>query len=324
MKRFILVFLLGLSAIGFISCSSLLSENTSIFESKEDMIGFSALSSVMTLHESTTDTPTLLNVTPLATNDDDTFEILSEIEELTPYLELVTTFMDNDSNFETTVEASDLEDYEEKMIISTINMEGESISYTLYYNETIEMDDDPDEDDENTLDEDEYDSVIEGIMIIDEVTYELYGEREVEEGEETLELIANLDEENYVTLEYGIEKEENENETEFLYEVFVDNQLAKSVEINFEQDKEETELSLKFVRGTRESEYNFEVEYDGDTRKIEIDYKIVQDGDTIEEGEAEVTIVYNADTDETVVRYEVESDGQQTTYDDEDDSYDND
>jgi len=320
MKKLLLFIVTFITAITLVGCSTNQAEASSIFDSKENVIGFSALSSVMTLYEGTQSNTSLSNVVRLATTEE-TFAILSEIEELTPYLDLVSTFMGNGGNFEATVEPSSLEDYEEMMIITTINMEGEEVSYTLHYNEIIEMDEDEDDDDDedNDLDEDEFDSTLEGIMIIDEVTYTLYGEREVEQGEESLELTAKLDDENYVTLAYETENEESETETEFIYEMYVDNQLAKSIEIEFEEDNEETELSLNFISGTRESEYAFEVEIDGNTRTIEIEYKIVEDGVTIEEGEAEVSIVYNAETGETVVRYEIKTNGEEITYDDKDD-----
>lgn len=284
-----------------------------IFNSKENVIGFSALSSVMSLHDVSQDaTLKAEHVTHLSTQTslDDTFAVLSEIDELAPYLDLVTTFMGNGSNFNVDVQASDMDEYEHKMTIFMMNMEGETTSYDLYYNETFEQDDDEDD-----MDTDEFDSILEGIMIIEGVTYHLYGEREVEEGEEELELTAKLDDENYVTLKYEIENDGNEQETEFEYEMFVDNQLVKRIEIEFEQDAEETELELKFVRGTRESEYEFEVEIDGNTRYIEIEYKIVDDGVTIEEGEIEITIVYDPDTGETTVRYEIESAGERIVID---------
>lgn len=321
MKKLLLFAATLITAFTLVGCSSQSATPTSIFDSKDDMIGFSALSSVMTLHEGVASNTTLSNdaqLEKMVTND--TFEILSEIEELTPYLDLVTTFMGNGSNFEATVEPSNLEGYEEMMTITTINMEGEEVSYTMHYNETIYMDEEDEEDEE--IDEDEYDSTLEGIMIIEDVTYTLLGEREVEENEQSLELIATLDESNYVTLEYGMETEENESETEFSYEMYVNDELTKSVEIEFEEDNEETELSLTFIRGNRESTYDFEVETDGDTRTVEIQYTIVEDGNTIEEGQAEVTIVYNAETGETVVRYEIQSEGEEITYDDEDDDED--
>ncbi len=324
MKKILSVFALIAVAITLIGCSTIedaLSQQGNIFDDKESVIGFSALSTVMTLHNNVDDVTMYQQSRPInlsATTQDDTFSILSEIDELTPYLDLVSTFMSNGSGFDVEVQASEMEGYEHQMVMSTINMEGEVISYTMYYNETFEDFDDED------FDPEAYDSVLEGIMIIEDVTYTLTGEREVDEGEESLELVAKLDDENYVTLNYEIENDEGEHETEFVYEMFVNNQLVKRIEIEFEQDAEETELSIKFIRGTRESEYEFEVEIDGNKRYIEIEYKIVEDGNTIEEGEAEVSIFHNPETGETVVRYEVKTNGETVIIDDDYDTNEDD
>lgn len=315
MKKVFMLFTVMTAAFALIGCSladKITSEQGNLFDSKDNVIGFSALSSIMTLHDGVEDLSLYqaqgMNLS--TNNQEDTFAILSEVEELKPYLDLVSTFMANGSGFDVSVGESDHEDYEHKMTITTINMEGERISYDMHYNETFDVDDDEE------FDTEEFDSVLEGIMIIDGVTYTLYAEREVDEGEESLELVAKLDDDNYITLDYEIENDDNEYESEFVYEMFVNNQLVKRIEIEFEQDDEETELSLKFIRGNRESEYEFEVEIDGNKRYIEIEYKIVEDGVTIEEGEIEVSIIYDPDTGQTFIRYEIEKNGEKIVVDD--------
>ena len=313
MKKLVVLVVLviaGLAIMGYVLLDRSNDNNGGLFDETETMIGFSALSSVMTLHNNLDDTAVHHPQSMYLSNGDqaDTFDILAEIDDLTPYLDLVSSFMGEGNNFNVDVSTSDHEDYEHQMIISTVNMEGETINYTLYYNETFE-------DDEEDFDPEEYDSVIEGIMIIDEVTYTLYGERQIDLGEDSLELEAKLDDENYVTLDYEIEIESDEHSFEFDYEMYRDGQLVMSIEIEFEEDDEETELSLKFIKGNRESEFDFEVEIDGDERTVEIEYRISVDGNVIEEGEAEVKIVYNAETDQYVIRYEIQTKGEEVTVD---------
>jgi len=314
MKKIITLLTIFVAVIAVAGCALLQDEDPrdTVFETREEIIGFSALSSVLTLHNRTTDTTLHQNrVVNLSNNDfEDTLAVLEEIEELAPYLDLVNTFMGNGGNFEVAVTESQHEDYDHSMVITTINMKGEPVDFVLHYNETFEVDEDEE------FDPEEFDSVIEGIMIIEGVTYTLYGEREVDEGEEELELIAKLDDENYVTLDYEIEDEDGEYESEFVYELYVDGELVKMIEIDFEQDEEEIEMELKFISGNRESEYDFEIEIDGDTRTIEIEYKISVDGNVIEEGEIEVKIVIDAQTGETVIRYEIESSGKKVVVDD--------
>ncbi len=88
------------------------------------------------------------------------------------------------------------------------------------------------------------------------------------------------------------------------------------IELEFKESDEETEISMKFIQGTREIEYDFEVERDeNNERTIEIEYKISVDGSVVEEGEAEVKITFNEDTEQYVIRYTIETDGKTVTVD---------
>ena len=246
MKKLLILSVLMAAFFVFVGCGSRdkIDDSGSLFDDKETLLGFAALSSVMTLDNNLEGMASHQSPSSHFLNapQDDTFAILSEIDDLTPYLELVSTFMGSGSNFDVTVTDSDYEDYDHKMDISTINMEGNTVVYTLHYNETFDNEDDED------FDPEEADSILDGIMIIDGVTYTLYGERQTDEGEESLELTAKIDDENYVTLDYEIEIDSDERSIEFMYEMFINGQLVMSIEIDFEEDAEETELSLKFMR----------------------------------------------------------------------------
>ena len=300
MKKFLLFGLFTTMLIAIAACSGQLSDEqdqSKMFDSSEELLGFAAVSTVTAFEGFNRETTMQDSTFTMLSAQENPFDILAEIDELEPYLKLVETFMGSGSGFEVNVEASEHEDYEHTMQISVRDITGEMVTYTMHYNETI-----VDEDEEDG----EYESVLEGIMIIGETTYELHGEREVEEEEEELKLTAKLDDENYVTLYYEVEDEDDEFESEFLYEMFVDNQLVKSIEIEFEQDDEETEMELKFIEGNKESEYEFEIERDGDETAISIEFKIVVDGTTVEEGDIEVIITFNQETGEYKVVYEIE------------------
>ncbi len=308
-KLFLLTALLTL-AFAAVACDSLEErirdefDSNELFQSSEEVLGFSVISSVTALsamnYEATTADaqPAITRLSQTA----DVFEILEDIEALEPYLALVMTFMGEGNSFSVSVDASEEEDYDHVMLIQSMNLKGETVVYTFHYNETIEYDDDDDDT--------EFESVIEGIMIIDGVTYTLYGEREVDEGEESLELIASLDDENYVTFYVEIEDDGDEFESEFEYEMFVNNQLVKRTEITFEREEDEIEMELKFIDGNRESEYEFEIEFDEDEITIEIEYKIVVDGNTIEEGDIEITIMFDEATNQYTIVYKIDVQGE--------------
>lgn len=297
MKKLFLAFALLLSVFAIAACNTgTESDTTSRFDSKEEVFGFSILASAQGLNSLSTYS---MNTSDgiMTMSQHDTFEILDEIEELRPYLTLVQTYLNEEEGFNVEVTESEYEAYEYKMTIFALNMVGEYTSYEIHYNEEI-----TDEDEEGV----EYESTLTGILLIDGVTYQLKGEREVEQGEESLELTASIDDDNYVTISYEMEIDDDEFETEFLLEIYKDGELVKYVEIEFEDEDGETELELNFYENGRESEYEFEIERDGNTTTIEIEYKITQDGNLVEEGEIDITIVYDEVAGEHTVTYSIE------------------
>ena len=314
MKKFMLLGVLFTLFIGLVACSET-EQQTRVADTAEEQVGLSALASIGALNEmqrlqtmSTTTGPQTLSVL-------DDIEVLDSIDELEEYLDLVRTFTGEDS-FDVNVDVSEMEDYEYVMAIQFINIEGQNDVYYLHYNETIVEEDEEDG---------EYESVIEGIMEINGQTYQVRGDREVDEDEEEFEFKAFLDDENYVTVSYEFEDDGEETELELVIEMFIDNQLVKRVEIEFEEENDELELELKFVEGTRESSFEFEIETDGNETTVEIEYKIVDDGTTLEEGEIEILIVYNEADDTHTVTYTIEtSDNRSVVIEGDDDEDDDD
>jgi hypothetical protein len=324
MKKLLMISIFTLTLITLAACSfgQNLNLSAKVFETKEDIYAFSAVSTLAAFTElenaSLNNNHQTSNFLALSTNLE-TFsnDPLDMIEELEPYLKLVETFMGQDNGFTVEILASDLEGYETLMQITVIDITGEPITYDFYYNETIltdeddeaDLDDEDDkadlDDEEDEVDEEELESILEGILVLNGVNYTFYGEREFELGEESFEMTASIDAENYVTIKYEMEQDSQEVETEFILEVFQNNQLVKSIEIEFEQDNEETELTLKFLENGLESEFDFEITTENGTQKIEIDYKITDQGVLVEEGEIEVMVTYDALTNSYTVKYEI-------------------
>ena len=297
MKKLLALFIIVAGAFALVACAEN-DETPTPTRSTEEVVGVSALASVSALGDveriktaSAANTVQTLNV-------NDTLEVLEDIEELEEYLDLVRTFMGTSNGVDVTVDVSEREEYEYAMNIQFVDMSGEFETYVLHYNETI-----VDEDEEDG----EFESIIEGVLVINGTEYEVYGEREVEPEEEEFELTARLDDENYVVIKYEVEEEHDEYEFELQIEIFIDNQLAKRVEIEFEREDDETEMELKFIEGNRESEYEFEIEEDGNETTIDIEFKITEDGNLVEEGEIEILIVYDEETGDYTVTYTIET-----------------
>ncbi len=348
MKKLFVLATLFIGLVTMAACSSngsVLGNGPSL-ETKEDVIGFSAATSIMALNNTQTATED-----PLLSMDnhttEDPYDFLSEIDDLEQFMPIINAFISSDeSAFGVEVIESDLAEYENLMIISMLDFNGETREYEFYYNETFitedededdddaDVDEDDDDDADVDEDEDEAESIIDGIMIVGDLTYQLSGVRETEADEEYLEMTATIDELNYVTIEYGAESEDNEAETEFYYELYEAGTLTKSIEFKLETEDEESELEIIFVEGNRVSEFKIEEETeedDANIRELEIKFLIEEDGNVIDEGEIEAEITFDETTQEYIVTYTVKrGDNEEEVYeeeyddDDEDDDEDDD
>ena len=325
MKKLLLlttVFITGFALFGCQAIDDYL-DNDKPLSTQEEVLGFSAISSVVALSDTQTPVAKTSNGITLLNSEEPTLDLLNDIEELEPYLPLINTFIGGTPSFSVEEKESDLEDYEVLLEIQMLNLNQEVETYSFYYNEEIisdssEDDDDDDDKDQDVEDEDtddeeeenEIESILSGIMIIGETTYTLEGERKMEseedESEQVLNLVASLDDENYVTVEYTQETETDASETEFVYEHFVNNQMVKRTEFEFEDETGEKELSLKFLAGDTEMEFEFELENENGQRVIEVGFKKVVNGSVVDEGEMDIVITYNQETGEYSIAYEYE------------------
>ena len=96
--------------------------------------------------------------------------------ELDNYMALVESIL-SDGGFNAVAEESDRAEYAVKTVVSYRGMDGSTLSYVMYYNETLRPDYDDDRDDR---DENEQDFSIEGVMVIDGTDYAIRGVRSTE------------------------------------------------------------------------------------------------------------------------------------------------
>ena len=201
-----------------------------------------------------------------------------------------TTEANTDSNYE----------YETKMTINGKDFNGETVTYTMYYTETLVKADSAD-DDEDAADDDkesnpanedeetenEYQLV--GVMVIDGVDYYLEGERseETEKGESETELkirayADKTDKTSYIQMEQEHSVEDGETETEYVYSIYANGELIEQTAVEFETEtknnKVETEYELEFRSGTSKGKYVVEREVKDNKISIKVKYNI--DGKT--------------------------------------------
>ena len=192
-----------------------------------------------------------------------------------------TTEANTDSNYE----------YETKMTINGKDFNGETVTYTMYYTETLvkadSADDDEDAADEDEETENEYQLV--GVMVIDGADYYLEGERseETEKGESETELkirayADKTDKTSYIQMEQEHSVEDGETETEYVYSIYANGELIEQTAVEFETEnknnKVETEYELEFRSGTSKGKYVVEREVKDNKISMKVKYNI--DGKT--------------------------------------------
>lgn len=177
-------------------------------------------------------------------------------EGLDKYMTLVESLL-SDGAFSVSEEASDRKDYAYKLSFKYDDMQGNTFSYVLYYNETLIPDDDYDDDDET---EEEY--VIDGIMIIDGEEYPVHGEKQSEsegrENETETELRVTLGQGRFLIVEQSSEQDGDETEREFSYSIYENGKLCERSTFKYEQERDETELKLTSYRNGQKYEFGFE------------------------------------------------------------------
>ena len=207
------------------------------------------------------------------------------------YFTALDSFLGDDIISTTTeVNTDDNYEYETKMTIKGKDFDGETVTYTMYYTETLVKADSADDEDADDVDEEtenEYHLV--GVMVIDGVDYYLEGERSEEtkkdESETELKIRAyadKTDKTSYIQMEQEYSVEDGETETEYVYSIYANGKLIEQTAVEFETEnknnKLETEYELEFRSGTSKGKYVVEREVKDNKVSIKVKYNI--DGKT--------------------------------------------
>ena len=146
---------------------------------------------------------------------------------------------------------SDREEYQYTYSITATNEIGETLSYVFYYNELANIEDEEEDEDEeevkdNSEEELEQEIHLKGIVILNDVEYQMVGDKEIEDGEVEVCFKILLDENNYVIVEQEMEDEEQE----FKYMVFENGKKVLDTKIEYEYDEESKEMEVVFKTKT--------------------------------------------------------------------------
>jgi len=191
--------------------------------------------------------------------------------------------------------------YAIKLTVSGKNINGETLSYVMYYTETLKTDE--------NFENGEREYLLIGVMLSDGREYYLEGERseetENDESENELKLRAYADKNdrlNYIEMEQEFSKEDGETETEYVYSVYANGVLIEQTAVEFETEREggteEVEYELEFISGGARGSYKIERETQGNQVEIKVEYNV--DGRT---GEFKIREIKGLDGSE---KYEYE------------------
>ena len=224
-----------------------------------------------------------------STIDNSEQEVKEQTERFNEYFTALDSFLGDDVVSTITEANTDSNyEYETKMTINGKDFNGESVTYTMYYTETLVKADSADDDgDENEETENEYQLV--GVMVIDGADYYLEGERseetEKDESETELKIRAyadKTDKTSYIQMEQEHSVEDGETETEYVYSIYANGELIEQTAVEFETEtknnKVETEYELEFRSGTSKGKYVVEREVKDNKISIKVKYNI--DGKT--------------------------------------------
>ena len=159
-------------------------------------------------------------------------ETLDQIEKYLPMVDAA--FSGNQNQISATNVISDRPEYGMQTNVSYLDVNGVATGFTLYYNETPIIDDD---DDDDWWDEEE-ESRLNGILLLNEVEYKMFGEKELEGDEMELSVRYSLDDGTYVHVQQELER----GEQEFEYEVYQGGR--KIYEYSLEMENDEVELKV--------------------------------------------------------------------------------
>lgn len=295
-KKFLLV--VGLSLIIAMSMMLVACGNygieTNALSSPNDVYGMGAVSSVRLLGStmsanavrtfsavSAATQARASGVMSASSADNSEQEVKEQSERFNEYFTAFDSFLGEDILSTSTEKNTDGRyPYKVKMTIKGNDLAGKTISYVMYYTETLVK---TDFDDEKEETESEYQLV--GVMVIDGVNYHLEGERteetEKDESETELKIRAYADisdKTSYIQMEQEHSLENDEAETEYVYSIYANGKLLEETAIEFEtknkNKKVETKYELEFRSGASKGKYVVEREVKGDRSAIKVKYDI--------------------------------------------------
>ena len=253
--------LLTLSTL-FVGCNNKIDKTTEEVESFKTMYDFAAIGSIHLLNNNVS-----TDELPTQTEEDEVLNNLKQIEGLLQ--EGITKSADEKSN---------LVGYEKMYEVCTLDFVNGHSKYIFYFNEKV-----------LEQEHDETELALDGIVKINDQTFEMIGKKEVEGQEVEMNFKVMLDQNNYVFVEQEVENDESE----FSF-------------TKYENGIKVFETSLEFGRDLFDREFEI-TQLDKETNQL-VSYKYEYDSRALEKY-VKVTKIVGDDKDVMRIKFEIDEDG---------------
>lgn len=320
MKKLALTLLVIVFAVVFVGCGTS-SPAVIEFESDADLYSFQAVTASTLLSESFASALAL----PLADETEDEPVVEEEIDVLDKYLAMMETYLGETGALSVEPLVSDRPEFQVMIVFTTKTLAGESIVYTLYWNETPVVAEDPEtEEDQPTTEtqsqafggrpegfrfqdpEDEnVTALLEGLLVIGETEIALEGKTIVNGGVTVTLLRAYIDEANHVAVRYMTAED---GDKQFFYTVVENGRLVNRTAVKVMNQNGKVFTQLMFLEGEARGRYNFSIETVDNVTKIHINYMLSEGTGRPEQGNILITATYDEATGLTSYEYVVRPD----------------
>ncbi|MDD3478566.1 MAG: hypothetical protein PHP32_06785 [Candidatus Izemoplasmatales bacterium] len=164
---------------------------------------------------------------------------------------------------------------------------------------------------EDATDDDAVTYYLEGLLVVDEVSYNIEGKLISLGDAEVLRLYSYIDHDNYVRAEYKLD---GDDERKFFFRVVEEGVITRESKIKIEEDETSTNVLMNLVEGTKELNLHFVLDTDEDTTIIKLMYTVTEDGEVIDDGHIKIYRSVDAETGEIIYDYKVLSNHKSQTY----------
>ena len=160
---------------------------------------------------------------------------------------------------------SDRHEYETMYTLTASNLDGTKDVYTFYYNERLIEE----EFDDGEL---EQEFRLEGLVVLDGMEYQMFGQKETENNEMEMSFKVLKDERNYVEIE--------QDEQEFAYTLYENGRKTYETELEYEIDARKNKIEFEFSEKSDKDRKTYSYEYVTRKGKQYIYVKIKENGTT--------------------------------------------